>query len=119
MTSTDPYAGYLAGPPHPAAAVTASYNHVLVSAPAAGYRDAGTAPLRKLSVDLIKTYKFINEVSELLTSRSAGAGNVIPTRQRELENVGEFDLSGKVGENAKLAGKVRNCTSLGRKCASS
>ncbi len=26
------------------------------------YRDASTAPLRKLSVDLIKTYKHINEV---------------------------------------------------------
>ena len=27
------------------------------------FRDSGTAPLRKLSVDLIKTYKHINEVS--------------------------------------------------------
>lgn len=26
------------------------------------FRDPSTAPLRKLSVDLIKTYKFINEV---------------------------------------------------------
>lgn len=29
----------------------------------ASYRDSATAPLRKLSVDLIKTYKHINEVS--------------------------------------------------------
>lgn len=27
------------------------------------YRDASAGPLRKLSVDLIKTYKHINEVS--------------------------------------------------------
>lgn len=27
------------------------------------FRDPSTAPLRKLSVDLIKTYKHINEVS--------------------------------------------------------
>jgi len=26
------------------------------------FRDPSSAPLRKLSVDLIKTYKFINEV---------------------------------------------------------
>lgn len=30
------------------------------------FRDPATAPLRKLSVDLIKTYKHINEVSELV-----------------------------------------------------
>ena len=30
------------------------------------FRDPGTAPLRKLSVDLIKTYKHINEVSLLI-----------------------------------------------------
>ncbi len=30
------------------------------------FRDPGTAPLRKLSVDLIKTYKHINEVSVFL-----------------------------------------------------
>ena len=28
------------------------------------FRESGTAPLRKLSVDLIKTYKHINEVIE-------------------------------------------------------
>ena len=45
--------------PHPAVTgALPTYNHVIVSA----YRDASTAPLRKLSVDLIKTYKFINEV---------------------------------------------------------
>lgn len=27
------------------------------------FRNSGTAPLRKLSIDLIKTYKHINEVS--------------------------------------------------------
>jgi len=50
---------------HPGAAAAAvaagalpTYNHMLVPT----YRDATTAPLRKLSVDLIKTYKFINEV---------------------------------------------------------
>lgn len=31
------------------------------------FRDPATAPLRKLSVDLIKTYKHINEVSSFLT----------------------------------------------------
>lgn len=30
------------------------------------FRDPSTAPLRKLSVDLIKTYKHINEVSYLI-----------------------------------------------------
>lgn len=29
------------------------------------FRDPATAPLRKLSVDLIKTYKHINEVKDL------------------------------------------------------
>lgn len=29
----------------------------------AGFREPSQAPLRKLSVDLIKTYKHINEVS--------------------------------------------------------
>jgi len=53
------YAAAVPLQPHPAAAgALPTYNHVIVSA----YRDASTAPLRKLSVDLIKTYKFINEV---------------------------------------------------------
>jgi len=77
--------------------------------PAAGYRDTSTAPLQDLQV---------HQRGEIPPSRSAGAGNMVPTRQRKLENVSEFDLSRKVGENAKLAGKVRNCTSLGRKCDS-
>jgi hypothetical protein len=34
------------------------------------YREPNTAPLRKLSVDLIKTYKHINEVSILNVSSS-------------------------------------------------
>ncbi len=39
------------------------------AAPQTSYRDSSAAPLRKLSVDLIKTYKHINEVSiELVTS---------------------------------------------------
>lgn len=33
------------------------------------FRDSSTAPLRKLSVDLIKTYKHINEVSEHIRRR--------------------------------------------------
>lgn len=32
--------------------------------PSASYRDPTVGPLRKLSVDLIKTYKHINEVSD-------------------------------------------------------
>jgi len=56
--------------PHPAVAgALPTYNHVLaVSSTAASasasavFRDPSIAPLRKLSVDLIKTYKFINEV---------------------------------------------------------
>ena len=35
-------------------------------ASAGAYRDAAGGPLRKLSVDLIKTYKHINEVSACL-----------------------------------------------------
>lgn len=34
------------------------------------FRDPATAPLRKLSVDLIKTYKHINEVRLLLCYNS-------------------------------------------------
>ena len=36
------------------------------NAPQASCRDPSAAPLRKLSVDLIKTYKHINEVSKNL-----------------------------------------------------
>lgn len=42
-------------PPVVAAVVPSSLNHRL-------FRDPATGPLRKLSVDLIKTYKHINEV---------------------------------------------------------
>jgi len=98
--TTDPYyvaaaadahraAGYAAAlplQPHPAVAgALPTYNHVLVSA----YRDASTAPLRKLSVDLIKTYKFINEVhltwhtcSGASDLRSAGRGLDFRRRHR-------------------------------------
>lgn len=38
------------------------------------FRDATSAPLRKLSVDLIKTYKHINEVGGGLGSRGPGWG---------------------------------------------
>jgi len=56
------YAAALPLQPHPAVAgALPTYNHVLMPASSA-YRDPSTAPLRKLSVDLIKTYKFINEV---------------------------------------------------------
>jgi len=66
-TAADGHRSYAAAvplqPPHPAVAgALPTYNHVIVSA----YRDASTAPLRKLSVDLIKTYKFINEVPQQL-----------------------------------------------------
>jgi hypothetical protein len=39
--------------------------HVVSNAVAISYRDPTTAPLRKLSVDLIKTYKLINEVTNV------------------------------------------------------
>jgi len=38
------------------------------------FRDSGTAPLRKLSVDLIKTYKHINEVYYAKKKRRAAPG---------------------------------------------
>jgi hypothetical protein len=38
------------------------------NAPQTPYRDPSSAPLRKLSVDLIKTYKHINEVRPKLDS---------------------------------------------------
>lgn len=34
--------------------------------PHEGYRDPSTGPIRKLSVDLIKTYKHINEVTPMI-----------------------------------------------------
>ncbi|XP_050441804.1 serine/threonine-protein kinase minibrain isoform X1 [Adelges cooleyi] len=40
------------------------------------FRDPSTAPLRKLSVDLIKTYKFINEVYYAKKKKRAGGGAV-------------------------------------------
>ena len=42
----------------------------------------------------------------------------VPMHQGKLENVREFDFSGKVMENAKFDGIVGNCTLLHRKCAS-
>lgn len=39
------------------------------------FRDATAAPLRKLSVDLIKTYKHINEVRGALGELSSGDGD--------------------------------------------
>ena len=38
------------------------------------FREPAQAPLRKLSVDLIKTYKHINEVRRWYWSRGEGAG---------------------------------------------
>lgn len=38
------------------------------------FRDPATAPLRKLSVDLIKTYKHINEVRSCFTSSGYSRG---------------------------------------------
>ena len=43
----------------------------LVHQPVAVYREAATGPLRKLSVDLIHTYKHINEVCVSLVTMSA------------------------------------------------
>ncbi|XP_026817707.1 serine/threonine-protein kinase minibrain isoform X1 [Rhopalosiphum maidis] len=40
------------------------------------FRDPSSAPLRKLSVDLIKTYKFINEVYYAKKKKRAGGGAV-------------------------------------------
>ncbi|XP_054020961.1 dual specificity tyrosine-phosphorylation-regulated kinase 1B-like [Dryobates pubescens] len=65
-------------------------------APPGGFRAAGSAPLRKLSVDLIKTYKHINEVYYAKKKRRAqqgppetsGAG---PKRERRLLNEGWDD----------------------------
>lgn len=42
----------------------------------------------------------------------------VPMHQGKLENVREFDFSGKVMKNAKFDGIVGNCTLLHRKCAS-
>jgi len=79
FVAADVHRGYAAGAAvplqassHPGAAAAAvaagalpTYNHMLVPT----YRDATTAPLRKLSVDLIKTYKFINEVRRACEQR--------------------------------------------------
>jgi dual specificity tyrosine-phosphorylation-regulated kinase 1 len=46
---------------------TDGYNHVV-----SAFRDPTTAPLRKLSVDLIKTYKHINEVYYLKKKEKSG-----------------------------------------------
>lgn len=46
------------------------------------FRDATSAPLRKLSVDLIKTYKHINEVGGV--GARAGCGGVLACQHRPL-----------------------------------
>lgn len=62
-----PLYGRLVGPEQLEAAVAAaSQQHRLDDLPRVPphqFRDSSTAPLRKLSVDLIKTYKHINDVS--------------------------------------------------------
>ena len=45
------------------------------------FRDPATAPLRKLSVDLIKTYKHINEVYYAKKKRRAQQAQVIQNRE--------------------------------------
>ncbi len=48
-------------PESAAANESSSYDNYVGKLPT-NFRDPGTAPLRKLSIDLIKTYKHINEV---------------------------------------------------------
>ena len=61
------------------------------------YRDPSTAPLRKLSVDLIKTYKHINEVYYAKKKRRAAAaqhgdeGGQHRKKERKLYNDGYDD----------------------------
>lgn len=43
---------------------------VPITAPPTSLRDPSAAPLRKLSVDLIKTYKHINEASLEITVKN-------------------------------------------------
>ena len=50
---------------------------------AAGFRDPREAPLRKLSVDLIKTYKHINEVYYAKKKRRAQQSNTIEQIQQQ------------------------------------
>ncbi|KAF6020979.1 DYRK1A [Bugula neritina] len=56
---------------------TGAPNHVdgtLAESTERGYRNASVAPLRKLSVDLIKTYKHINDVYYAKKKRRAEQG---------------------------------------------
>uniref|UniRef100_A0A8B9MUM0 Dual-specificity kinase n=1 Tax=Accipiter nisus TaxID=211598 RepID=A0A8B9MUM0_9AVES len=58
------------------------------------FRDAGNAPLRKLSVDLIKTYKHINEVYYAKKKRRAQQGppeDAGTKKERRLWNEGYDD----------------------------
>merc|ERR1719266_3246514 len=61
------------------------------------FRDPATAPLRKLSVDLIKTYKHINEVYYAKKKRRAQQAQVDETthghrkKERKLYNEGYDD----------------------------
>ena len=85
-------------PPPPAA----QQQHGAAVAGAAGsrhqFRDPATAPLRKLSVDLIKTYKHINEVYYTKKKRraqqtQAGEGEAGSTHSRKKERKLYNDVS--------------------------
>lgn len=70
------------------------------------FRDPATAPLRKLSVDLIKTYKHINEVSSSKTNTI-----FFLFYQRRLSNFNNFRLSsfssgGKITMARKIVFKL-------------
>lgn len=73
----------VAGPPPPIAAPLSSGAVMTAGAIPPGtnglmpFRDPATAPLRKLSVDLIKTYKHINEVYYAKKKRRAQQAQVI------------------------------------------
>ena len=69
----------------------------VAAGPKPSYRDPTTAPLRKLSVDLIKTYKHINEVYYAKKKRRAAAaqhgdeGGQHRKKERKLYNDGYDD----------------------------
>merc|ERR1719436_2195885 len=69
----------------------------VAAGPKPSYRDPTTAPLRKLSVDLIKTYKHINEVYYAKKKRRAQQAQVDETthghrkKERKLNNDGYDD----------------------------
>lgn len=77
--------------------MTAVAGGAVAAGPKPSYRDPTTAPLRKLSVDLIKTYKHINEVYYAKKKRRAqqtqhdGDGGQHRKKERKLYNDGYDD----------------------------